>query len=463
MRKVINLIYGPLTGLPKLIRRMLKLIACGALGWLAHWALLSTLLAFDEDKIQQLEALEAGISAIADMGNAFTFEFCMSPDYSKGADISACDYNTDEYRDVILGFNVSENGDAVTSNVILAHASLFPASIVDSPKIVHSQHSLSRAIERIAFNPTNQRASAIRLCEGTARKLDDTQCQAMNKIREEGLDPLIGNYFVSNFRIFTLLFGDIQWLTISLFLFGLSEVFGRYLRWVSPKPTLYKRSTTDGENRVEPVQDFETALKNYSKAPLRSIPDRMADRAAVGAGVFSTAASAGVAAPASNSASETSLEGYRDFLDAEAEANMESLHTTNELVLKLAFAGTIWGIGSALFSARSLDVSDPVLKVLAKADMFGSIGTAFGTTLLGVILSAFLSVFLQSLSSSWSHKINRSYLEALNLRDQLRGTHVDPTHKPSIPPSPKADFLTVLGGLVVLLIAVLVLYFLFIQ
>ena len=463
MRKVINLIYGPLSGLPKLIRRMLKLVACGALGLLVHWYLLSMLLNFEEDKISQLKVLQARILSVEHQINAFKFEFCVSPAYSKGVDIPACDNNQDEYRDVILGFNISENGGAVSNNVILAHAALFTKSLVDSPKIVHSQHSLSRAVERIAFNPTNQRASAVRLCEGTARKLDDTQCQAMNKIREEGLDPLIGNYFISKFRIFTLLFGDIQWLTISLFLFGLSEVFGRYLRWVSPKPTLYNRSTTDGENRVEPVQDFETALDNYSKAPLRSIPDRMADRAAVGAGVFSTAAGAGAAPPASNSASETSLEGYRDFLDAEAEANMESLHTTNELVLKLAFAGTIWGIGSALFSARSLDVSDPVLKVLAKADMFGSIGTAFGTTLLGVILSAILSVFLQSLSSSWSQKINRSYLEALNLRDQLRGTHVDPALKPPIPPPQKADFLTILGGLVILLIAVLALYFLFIQ
>jgi len=186
------------------------------------------------------------------------------------------------------------------------------------------------------------------------------------------------------------------------------------------------------------------------------------ERTAIGVGLFSSEEGEGrtVAAP-KNAASETTLEGYRDFLDAESETNMESLHTTNELLLKLAFAGTIWGIGSALFSARALDVSDPVLKVLAKADMFGSIGTAFGTTLLGVILSAVLSVLIQTLSSSWSQKVNLSYLNALSLRGQLRDQKLDPSLRPVPPPVRKPDFLANLGALIVVLTVAVGMYFLF--
>ncbi len=462
--KFIDILFGPLSGWLKLLRRSLKLIIFGALGFFVHILTLSIFLNFDETKVAQLQFLQSEITELGEIKNSFVFEFCMSGKYSGSVDIPECTFEEDIFRDVVLGFNLSENGNVARSEVILAHmpllshSRLLPNGIVDNPKIVHSQHSLSRSIERIAFNDTNQRTSAVRLCEGTARKLDDDICQATNSLRVTGLDPLIGNYFSGTFRIFTLLFGDIQWMTISLFLFGCSEVFGRYLRWVVPQSRLFSEASDQGGAKLKTLPDLEASFEKYSAHRVRSIPDRLFERAAKTEGLFDPA-SEGLTPERDATKGETTLEGFRDFLDAEAEANMDSLHTTNELVLKLAFAGTIWGIGSALFSARELDVADPVVEVLAKADMFGSIGTAFGTTLLGVMLSAVLSVFLQSLSSSWKQRINLSYASVLSLRDKIRGMKLDPSVKPIPPiPRPPIDFLVILGALVVVLIFGIVSY-----
>jgi MotA/TolQ/ExbB proton channel family len=100
------------------------------------------------------------------------------------------------------------------------------------------------------------------------------------------------------------------------------------------------------------------------------------------------------------------VEAFREYEISEPDAALGSLDVANEAMLKLAFVGTIWGIGSALFLVRDLDSLDPVARIITKSGMFAGIGTGFGTTMVGVLLSILASLRIQSISSRWEELVN---------------------------------------------------------
>lgn len=447
-----NLIWGPKQGVVKIIRRTLKILICVALAAFVHWILLNWTLSFDSPK-KSFESYSSTVKGIVKSKYpSFNFRYCGN---KKIFGVEPC--KGEKLRDangILLAITASYEGRAAESEIFVLSPSLVP--FIDTPKIIHSTHSITRSIEKVLFNKDDKQFSGLKLCSGTIKKLKESDCELSAKIADkisESLTP-----YNDWFRFSTLVFGLIQYLTLVVFFFVILESFGRKWRWVNPERTLItqdKDETGMLRNHLKEGEELANAIKAYSSAPVQSIPDRLTARAIalVGSGDISESSNTIGSEGAKAKVAKTTLEGYREFLTNEAESNIDSLHTYNEIVLKLAFVGTIWGISSALFSARELDVADPVTKILAKADMFGSIGTAFGTTLLGVLLSVLASLVIQYLTSSWGHRINSSYESVVSVFDEIdpetyKNNKGDLAHKSTL--RPKASFAEKLGMIVII-------------
>ncbi|UES49916.1 MotA/TolQ/ExbB proton channel family protein [Roseibium aggregatum] len=434
LNKLIDFVWGPLDGLAKLARRIVKFLGCLLLAQLVHWGLVSSFLPFDRDESigKELQGISSQINALGDVGGgkSIFFAFCGSKDlFASGMD--ECGAAEDER--ILLGFRVARDKNSpIAEEVHIVFSLERPFwSAVDAPVFVHSVHSTLRSIEKYAFNTDANQFAGLKLCAGTQKKLDDIACGNSAAIGLQ-IENALNGWF-NRFRVMTLVFGVIQLFTLALFFFVLLEAIGRWARWVRPEATLLEIDTSERLQRfrlVENPEEQEKLIDAFATSNVQSIPDRM------------TAAAIYVAnRPNSGNIEtreglQTSLEGYREFLDSEADSTLDPLHTVNEIMLKLAFVGTIWGISSALFGARELDVADPVTKILAKANMFGAIGTAFGTTLIGVLLSIVASIAIQYVTSAWKQKVNESFeiVRSLSL-DRLLA--VGPEQARKTKPAPK--------------------------
>lgn len=412
---LIDRIWGPLDGLAKVARRIVKFLVCFLIAQLVHQAMVSYFLPYDREALvaTQLQQISSQVNALGDVGGgkSIFFAFCGSQDlFVSGLE----DCGEVDGEKVLLGFRVHRDAilaEEVPANVIFSFER--PSwSPVDTPTFVHSVHSILRSIEKFAFNTDANQFASLKLCAGTQKKLDDIACGASARLGIE-IESALNEWF-SRFRVMTLVFGVIQVLTLALFFFVLLEAIGRWARWVKPDATLLETDDTESSQRFRLVENTEEdpgkqnrLIDEFNAASVQSIPDRMTGAAIFVANQAKSAIPTGVMK--SEEGLQTSLEGYREFLEAEADTTLDSLHTVNEVMLKVAFVGTIWGISEALFGARELDVADPVAKILAKATMFGSIGTAFGTTLIGVLLSIVASTAIQYVTSAWKQKANESF------------------------------------------------------
>lgn len=464
---LIDRVWGPSDGLAKIARRTFKFVACLIFAGLVHQAMVYFFLPKDRDVsvAAQLQQISNQVNTLGDVGGekSIFFAFCGSQEWLSSG-LEDCGEVAGEK--VLLGFRVHRDQALALKapvNVILSFERSSWA-FVDTPTLVHSVHSILRSIEKFAFNTDANQFASLKLCAGTQKKLDDTACGASGKLGLE-IEAALNDWF-NGFRVMTLVFGVIQFLTLALFVFVLSESIGRWARWVKPKATLLEIDDTENSQRFRLVENTEEDPKKLSRtidefhaASVQSIPDRM-----TGAAIF-VANQAKTEVPLGTSTLQeglqTSLEGYREFLEAEADTNLDSLHTVNEAMLKVAFVGTIWGISAALFGARELDVADPVEKILAKATMFGSIGTAFGTTLIGVILSIVASTAIQYVTSAWKQKANESY-ETVRVLSLERLLDVGPEQAKKTRPTVKrrSPFSTLerLGLLIAIVALVLVMW-----
>jgi hypothetical protein len=246
-----------------------------------------------------------------------------------------------------------------------------------------------------------------------------------------------------------------------IFCFAILETFGLGIRWVRPEPELY---TVQPGGAIDPASVAaidEPKLKRFLDNRTQSLGDQMLYQALLASADvldISEARATPVSSPPKSShrpdpptaertedrqslpapaASTTpyteissTLEGYRRYLLDAAVARQEPLETLGDTMLKLAFMGTVYGISKALFAARGLDTANPVLKLLAKAEMYSGIGTGFGTTLTGIILSILAAQSRSVLFGAWSEKIGRVYELVLDFRfegflslvERLKGT-----------------------------------------
>ena len=396
---MVNIIWGPLTGLAKLVRRSIKIVLCFFVAIILHS------LAFNFLTTPELP------SDVDDTGTLIVEETQAAITLCGKFDAVALDCDDPS---TLIGIYIDHDvkTEKVPSYLPVLERQSSPFPFASQVAIQHSVHTLSRVYEQLAFNDSNRTASALKLCSGTLKRLGKDQCKESEKV-EEAISSVLSP-IVKNLRLATLLIGPIQLLTISVFLLVVFEALGRVGRWVFPKSEfLIKPKDDEGRWMLKNDEELEKAVTFYANSSVKSIQDRLVARAILckhGDPAFSHSDS---------NDKSTTVDGYREFLVAEAEAKLDSLGTMNEVMLKLAFAGTVIGIAFALFSARALDAANPITEMLAKAAMFGAIGSAFGTTLLGVILSIVASVAIQFAYSTWLDGISSSFDAVVSISDDI--------------------------------------------
>lgn len=326
-----------------------------------------------------------------------------------------------------LAFDVKD-AEGQTSHVPFVSETKWPW-LISNPAIIHSTDSLARIVERAARAETNEgTTTGLRLCAGTRKVLDEETCTSIS----QSLQPLTARLQsdLLGLRLIPLFFGFIQFLTLSVFIYIMIELLGLRLNLLSAPVLFFNREKRTAEPPQQNAADstvpspraadqedepativktgtsFSSALEHYKKAKRRSAIDRMYVRTLLSMNRESSFPNTG---NGDNGPAIGAADSFREYQVSEHDEAITALDVANEVMLKLAFAGTIWGIGNALFLARSLDTLDPIEKIIVKAGMFAGIATAFGTTLVGVILSIVASVRVQSLARSWADLINQNY------------------------------------------------------
>lgn len=497
--KFINAAFGPSRGGAYLFRQTLKFVLCGAGAYGVHT------LAFDlmtDVKLPPAASImvempgsdirssilltpdsDGRIAAIGDLLENATSEIKV-----RAFDIALCGKSSAMRRPcqnesyilavTLLPRNVEERAAGSSAPEAPEVISQVPYPVIKStpgiaPSVMiqHSVHSITRQIEAVAFNEPDTPASALKLCAGTRRTLGRDECQVGGKI-EEAVSKLL-TPAINDARWATLLLGPIQLITLALFFFVHLEAFGRLRRYALLKTTLLNEiSGEDGKARFElpDKDDLDNRIQAFNASNMTSIMDEMIAYAILSSHQQTLAvqqqspngpppvADGQPPAPATDNGKVATLEGFRDNMVGEAEARIEPLETMNETMMKLAFVGTVIGIGLALMTARSLDAAHPVEEMLTKAAMFGAIGSAFGTTLLGVSLSIIASTTIQVVSTRWMERIYDAFRTALD-----QGRRVDPSlaskygrqirqklEKHDQPPSTLSNigYLVVFGGII---------------
>lgn len=328
--------------------------------------------------------------------------------------------------------------DKDRKGVPVVFAQAHPTALVSNPEIVNSIHSFSRIVEKAHQGKEKGSTSDLKLCAGSLKVLDEKTCTEINA----ALDPLrkIIEADLHWIRILCLMFGIIQYLVLAVFVYILIESIGVRRRLFSPTDVFFVTVSEPDPNSgvphpqiklIDPA-DFPAAVGEYNKRRYRSAGDRLLARILQPSPVTGTAPTA---APSSV------IEAFREYEISEPDGALSSLDVVNEAMLKLAFVGTIWGIGSALFLVRDLDSLDPVARIVTKSGMFAGIGTGFGTTMVGVLFSILASLYIQSISERWEDLVNAYYRVILNvgvgqIAAIASGLPVAPVPRPIFPPRP---------------------------
>jgi hypothetical protein len=285
---------------------------------------------------------------------------------------------------------------------------------VSTPQLEASIDMMLRDIERVAFQPPaapgaagrSNNVAELRLCSGTRELLRGPACALTETIRlclegnacptrtgsqSVSIDTTLAS-IISRRQTAALLLGEIQFLTLVAFIYSIIECIGLWSLYVRPRARLFLLK----DEKIDPIDDknLQSEIDRYQKNNIRPIGDY----------IF-------ISSLAKN---EAMADIHRNFLQSDAESRIASVERISDIMLKLAFAGTIIGIGAALFSARGLDTANPVEKLAIKSAMFAGIGVAFGTTLVGIVLSLISGVVTDRIGRIWEEKINRNYQRVLD-------------------------------------------------
>ena len=296
------------------------------------------------------------------------------------------------------------------------YVSSFPSTV----NIEASLETMLRDLEADAFNDPGTSDVALKLCSGTRDVAGDGQCRVTAGIRQWLSTP--GSSIdeqINRIRVRSLFVGWFQLFTLTIFVFAMLETGSLWIQWVAPHATLFVVKEEDGAIDRESVKNLSRdKLLAFQKSAWPSIGDRMFFQGLVAAAQQVRTDSAGKPATISIDYSASivaTFAAFRQHLLDEALGLVERLETLGDTMLKLAFMGTVFGISTALFSARGLDTADPVLRLLAKSQMYSAIGVGFGTTLTGIILSIFAAQARSVLYETWTGKIGRSFERLLDL------------------------------------------------
>lgn len=293
---------------------------------------------------------------------------------------------------------------------------------------------LSRMLEYCLFNTQSSGiGNAARLCHGTRSVLDAKQCSlvAEHFVANEGPFFTLGNY-LTRVRYAALFSGVIQYITVFLAVFAIIHLwqrrklerrFGDVMEYID-----FSKANAAPSGFVSAAQG---AIYRTAQNELRAL--WIAHQAA--GGRESQAPALAMLTGASVQAISRVQDGH-DFAKFCGDSDLARYDEWNDVLIKLAFIGTLVGIAFALYSAVGLESTDPLDRSLTKFRMYNNLATAFGTTLVGVIWS----IALRRYVSSYEAVVREDIIVAIassqrTLADYLR----EPVTIPS-PPTLKQPF-----------------------
>ncbi|MGU3463576.1 hypothetical protein ACLBXO_01870 [Methylobacterium sp. C33D] len=338
---------------------------------------------------------------------------------------------------------------------------LEPLFGVAHPRIIDSSDVLLRRTEAVWRGKPGQEKL---LCAESRKLLDPSSCSTMEKLRGNLLNgegvALVQH--LQHVRWGAFLLGPIQLLTLAVFVFTAIETAGLLARWLgapSYVAALVHKGLKDPLGPKDKAA-FDKELQNASEQRVRAFVDRFLEKAL----------------SPSTTPAETRLRNYRDMLVDDCATHVDMLEMLGDTMLKIAFLGTVFGIGNSLFEARNLDAADPLIRLEAKSAMYAGIGMGFGATLVGIFFSIIAAKLRTGLSAAWLAGIDRAWREATTFyesnyrsvaaNDQPAIPGVDPIPHSYPPEKPKAKLvdriLTFFGVIcIVVIISALVVFFAF--
>lgn len=398
---ILDFFWGPEVGwLRSLSRLAIKILAAASIAWLFHQFVAVPL--FFPDKVDGFaeginkSLCDAGVDAKVEISRTTTrLEYTVSHHSCRG-----------EPPPPGRAGEKSEPGQATAPSPPLAEKGAFydlePIWGVAHPRLMDSIDVLLRRTEVVwRGNPGQEKL----LCAESRKLLDPSSCNIIENLRQRRLiagDVALVQH-LQHVRWGAFLLGPIQLLTLAVFLFAVIETAGLLVRWLwAPS---YVASLVDKGSRVPLELDdrttFDKNLEAASKQRVRAFVDRFLEKAL----------------SPSTTAAETRLRNYRDMLVDDCATHIDMLEMLGDTMLKIAFLGTVFGIGNSLFEARNLDAADPLIRLEAKSAMYAGIGMGFGATLVGIFLSIIAAKLRTGLSAAWLAGVDRAWREATTFYD----------------------------------------------
>jgi len=398
-----------------IVRTALKLIACASAAWLIHWSVERKLLptsatfkhtfgeavnrALDQEvNVCRLRPVRLIIDS-ADGARSVSYRVDRSAERKLG------DECVGKVKDEPAGRSAGQRVKATALDATYIYLTEYPYFGLARTRLRDTIDVVMRRIELVAFN--KEEDGDVKLCTETVVRLSAEDCAQSERVRYAlNKDPDVGEAFGAVYWA-ALLLGFIQWATLSLFLLAFVDSAGLFARW------LFLRSKLEGLMDPFDQVQYEQTAKALEREDVVNILDKF--------GIATWRASThmkGQSPAQLQVGMRTILRDYRDHLLDSASTKQEGLDLLGDSILKIAFFGTVLGIGLALFEATKLDASDALSRLSTKADMYAGIGIGFGATMVGIVLSIVAGLMRSALSQRWSDTIERGYRVVLDFYEK---------------------------------------------
>lgn len=392
---ILDFFWGPDVGwLRSLARLAIKIFVAGLVAWQFHQRV--AIPWFFPDKVDGFAQAvnsaycEAGVDAKVELSRTPTkLNYAVSHSSCSG---SASDLDQTGER------NPPDQAALSLASVVEGtFYDLEPVFGIAHPRMIDSIDVLLRRTEVVWRGKPGQEKV---LCAESRKLLDPTSCNIIENLRRklQSGDGVALVQHLQHVRWGAFLLGPIQLLTLAVFFFTAIETAGLLLRWLGAPSYVAALVDTGLRVPLEPQDkaEFDRKLETASAQRVRAFVDRFLEKAL----------------SPSTTAAETRLRNYRDMLVDDCTTHIDMLEMLGDTMLKIAFLGTVFGIGNSLFEARNLDAADPLDRLGAKSAMYAGIGMGFGATLVGIFLSIIAAKLRTGLSAAWLAGIDRAWREA---------------------------------------------------
>ena len=310
---------------------------------------------------------------------------------------------------------------------------------IDKIDIQHSTHSFARLLEKIAFNQSQTSPDKLKLCAQTRKLLSDG-CDLSSDLSEQ-LDTSfrkINTAFIGR----ALMQGPIQFFTIMWAFF----IFFGAVRTFFHHRIRDKLFNNAGGIDIDSLRNTLIEFAKGKGSVRLSAEDMMIWHVGSGNSQGKTDDSD---AELTNQAFNR-LKSARDIKIEEYEHDYDSPFRGSEHLVRLALIGTLIGIGQSLFESRNTESANLVEGMIVKTKMLSGIATAFGTTIVGVLMSFLIIATTSYFSAKSKSRVGSAYYKLLPHIEELNFKELDlPAYKHQVKSDNYFFYVLILVGLTV--------------